>query len=84
MAENASAQNGNEGDDLNKLIIENKSDLSWEDVLIYVKVVIRQGMISETGKGKQYCFATQFKEPNVTVWTDRNKKSHRFVIENNS
>lgn len=66
-----------------KIIIENKSGEDWETVLICVKHVMKQGLISETSKGKQYCFTTQFSSPNVVVWADRNKRSHRFVVEKN-
>ncbi len=44
---------------MNKLIIENKSDLPWLDVLAYVAGVINMGRISNDGK--QYCYASSFK-----------------------
>lgn len=66
-----------------KIIIENRSDADLETVLICVKHVIKQGLVSETSKGKQYCFATTFAAPNVVVWATLNKKSHRFVADNN-
>ena len=62
---------------MDKIIIENQTDKPMIDILGYVAGVISQGRISNGGK--QYCYATRFKE-NIIVWTDLNKKSDRFVI----
>jgi len=65
---------------MSKIIIENRSNVSWGIVLRLVAQVIDDGRISETSKGKQYCFATHFKRFGVYVYADKNKKSDRFVI----
>ena len=62
-----------------KLIIENKTELPMKEVLSYVKTVIEQGKISETAKGKQYCFVTCFPD-GITIYADKNKKSDRLIV----
>ena len=62
-----------------KLIIENRTELPMKEVLNYVKVVVTQGKISETSKGKQYCFVTCFSD-GITVYADKNKKSDRLIV----
>ena len=62
---------------MDKIIIENRTDKSMTEILGYVAAVIQGGRISNDGK--QYCYATRFKE-NIMVYTDLNKKSDRFVI----
>lgn len=44
-----------------RIIINNNTDLSDENVLRYVKDVVSQGKISDTKRGKQYCFCTTYK-----------------------
>ena len=62
-----------------KLIIENRTELSMKEVLGYVRVVVEQGKISKTFKGKQHCFVTCF--PNgITVYAEKNKKSDRLIV----
>jgi hypothetical protein len=69
---------------MNKIIIDNQSDLDDEMAVILVKRVISNGRISN--EGKQYCYLTGFtiatpegdKEYNVA--TDLNKKSDKFII----
>ena len=62
---------------MDKIIIENRTDKHMNEVLGYVAAVIQGGRISNDGK--QYCYATRFKE-NIMVYTDLNEKSDRFVI----
>ena len=62
---------------MDKIIIENRTDKHMNEVLGYVAAVIQGGRISNDGK--QYCYATRFKE-NIMVYTDLNKKSDRFII----
>ena len=62
---------------MDKIIIENRTDKSMIEVLGYVAGVISQGRISNDGK--QYCYATRFKE-GIMVVTDLNKRSDRFVV----
>lgn len=65
---------------MEKLIIENRTKLKMERVLDFVSSVIKQGRISETSKGKQYCFCTWFEESDIVVYADMNKKSDRLII----
>ena len=46
----------------NKLIIRNYTELSDMEVLSYVISVVKEGRVSKTGKGPQYCFHTTFKD----------------------
>jgi len=64
---------------MNKLIIDNQTELSDLEVLFYIGQVIEKGLISETSRGKQYCFVTSFVN-GVTVGCFKNKKSSRFVV----
>lgn len=50
----------------NKLIIRNYTELSDIEVLSYVISVVKEGRVSKTGKGPQYCFHTTFKD-NIEV-----------------
>ena len=67
---------------MNKLIIDNRTELNDIDALRVAKVVIEQGRISNDGK--QYCYATEVEINNLsgkyTVYSDLNKKSDRLVI----
>ena len=65
---------------MNKLIIDNRTDLSDFNALIAVINVVRDGRISNDGK--QYCYLTSMpiNEKQYVVSTDLNKKSDRFVI----
>ena len=49
----------------NKLIIHNYTDLEDYEALCYIQQVIQTGLISETSKGKQYCFATRINQKQV-------------------
>lgn len=64
---------------MNKLIVENRTDMPMLDALVYVRYVMGEGRVSETGKGKQYCFCTVFKD-GIVVSTDLNKKSDKFIV----
>ena len=61
-----------------KLIIHNLTNLSDWDVLHYIIKVVEEGKVSETIKGKQYCFVTIYEKPNgekYTIVTDKNKQN---------
>ena len=64
---------------MDKLIIENQTDLKMFDVLPYAGYVVSMGRISKTSKGKQYCFLTRCKD-GIIVWADKNKNSDRLII----
>lgn len=65
---------------MNKLIIDNKTNLTDLDAINLVGRVIKQGRISNNNK--QYCYGTGITvdDKDYMVWTDLNKKSDRFVI----
>ena len=64
---------------MEKIIIENRTDMLMRDAIYYVKHVISQGRISESAGKKQYCFVTTWKDGTV-VYAHKNKGSDRFVI----
>ena len=65
---------------MGKLIIENRTDMPDLEAMWYVQEVMRDGRVSNFGK--QYCYATAWRSSKIVVWTDLNKKSDRFVVEN--
>jgi len=68
----------------NKLIIDNRTDLSDFEVLELISKVIKMGRISNNGK--QYCYGTAINSFGKLygIWTDLNEKSDRFVIMDKS
>ena len=67
--------------DESKIIIYNynKSELTDAEALYRIYKVISEGLVSETRKGKQYCFATKFNDGN-TVFCDKTKTGYSFKI----
>gem|GEM_PF-2409265 len=67
-------------DKMNKLIIDNRTELSDINVVTLVGKVINQGRISNDNK--QYCYGTgiTIEDKEYMIWTYLNKKSDRFVI----
>jgi len=66
---------------MEKLIIENRTDIPIKDLLGHIKAVMNMGRISETSKGKQYCFMTTFSTPErIAISSDLNKNSDRLII----
>ena len=65
---------------MNKLIIDNRTELSDINVVTLVDKVINQGRISNDNK--QYCYGTgiTIEDKEYMIWTYLNKKSDRFVI----
>lgn len=65
---------------MNKLIINNQSDLDDLDALRLIELVVSEGRISNNGK--QYCRATIAKVGGVeyAVYTHMNKMSDKFTI----
>ena len=65
---------------MNKIIIDNQTDLSDLEAVTLVSRVIEQGRTSNDGK--QYCYGTRIsiKSTEYMIWTDLNKRSDRFVI----
>ena len=65
---------------MEKIIIENRTDLNLSVVFMFIHSVISCGRIS--GNGKQYCYLTTFNhdDEEYHVVTDVNKRSDRFVI----
>ena len=65
---------------MNKLIIDNRTELTDLEAVTLISKVINQGRISNGGK--QYCYGTgiTIEDKEYMIWTDLNKKSDRFVI----
>lgn len=63
-----------------KIIIHNHSDLEDYDVMVYVTTVIKQGKISKTTNGEQYCFVTTFKG-GITIYSSRRNNTYTFIVE---
>jgi hypothetical protein len=65
---------------MNKLIIENRTDLSDFDSLMMIGSVIQEGRISNGDK--QYCYfsTSKFNNKRYGISTNLNKNSDRFVI----
>jgi hypothetical protein len=65
---------------MNKLIIDNRTELTDFEAVVLVSRIIKRGRISNNGK--QYCLGTgiTIEDREYMVWTDLNKKSDRFVI----
>ena len=63
-----------------KIIIHNYSDLEDTKLVYYVLSVINNGQISETSKGKQYCFVTTFKD-GITISSGRRNNTYTFYVE---
>ena len=69
----------------NKLIIRNYTELSDIEVLSYVISVVKEGRVSKTGKGPQYCFHTTFKDNIEAIFEDYksyNRNSAKFIDDN--
>lgn len=62
---------------MDKLIIENRTDLSMVEAMPYINRVLEMGRISNDNK--QYCYATTF-YPDFVVCSDLNKKSDRLIL----
>ena len=65
---------------MQKLIIDNRTQISDTDALALVLNVVKQGKISNNET--EYCYGTSFEigVKKFMVWTNKNKKSIRFVI----
>lgn len=63
----------------NKIIINKSSLLTDAEALYKVFQVIVEGLVSETSKGKQYCFATRFKDGYV-VTCNKTKTGYSFKV----
>ena len=62
---------------MEKIIIQNETDLPMTDAMVYVKHVISHGRISKDET--QYCYVTTWPD-GVIVYADKNKKSDRFIV----
>jgi hypothetical protein len=65
---------------MEKLIIENRTNLKMIEVMYYIEEVIKQGRISENHKGKQYCYCTWFEKSDIVVYAQMNRKSDKLII----
>jgi hypothetical protein len=65
--------------DMEKLIIENRSDLSMADAIRKALFIVEKGRISRDNT--QYAVATIWGS-GIVAWSNLNKNSDRIVIEN--
>ncbi len=71
---------------MQKLILENQSDATWEQFLEMVKEIIKEGKVSNDEK--QFCYVTTFRvvgfnvEKKYCVVSDLNKESDKLTIYN--
>jgi hypothetical protein len=63
----------------NKIIINKDSITTDAEAMYKVYQVIAEGLVSETSKGKQYCFATRFNDGYV-VTCDKTKTGYSFRV----
>lgn len=66
---------------MSKFIIYNKTELSDEEAMERVLMVIQEGKISQTKRGKQYCLATTFKSGEVVVCNKLREDTYTFRVE---
>lgn len=62
---------------MERIIIENRTQIPIDEIMLYVRKVIEGGRVSEDGKS--YCFITTFRD-GIVVSVRRNKNSDRFVV----
>lgn len=69
---------------MNKIIIDNKSDLSLSNALFLVQKVIEEGKVSN--EGKQHCYLTAVTSNlgKHMVATMLNHKSEKFIVYNDN
>lgn len=65
---------------MQKLIIDNRTELPMEVVLHYIIEVVKLGRISNNNQ--QYCGAVvaSIDNDNYVIYSDLNKKSDKFII----
>ena len=68
---------------MEKIIIQNETDLPIVDVLPFVASVLRDGRVSDNGKA--YCYGSVWRDffvdgQHLMVAAIRNEKSDRFVV----
>lgn len=68
-----------------KIIIHNyNNELTDAEALMRIYKVIGEGLVSQTKKGKQYCFVTRFNDDYV-VTCDKTKTGYTFkIVKENS
>lgn len=66
---------------MSKIIIHNDDESIGDyEAVSFVRAVISEGKVSETSRGKQYCFATRFKS-NVVVTSNKTRETYTFWVE---
>ena len=72
---------------MTKLVIRNESEQCSDSMAVSaVQHVIDNGLASETGHaGKQYCFVTVFKSPEILVYVHKYKSgTHTFYVRDDN
>ncbi len=62
---------------MSKIIIENRTELDDDHILMLVSYIVRKGRVSNYGK--EYCLCTTVKNE-CAIFTSKNKKSDKFTI----
>ncbi len=65
---------------MNKLIIQNDSDLKMSDCLRLIEAVMKQGRISNNGKQYAYLVSFGIDSNEYHIVSDLNKGSDKFTI----
>ena len=67
---------------MSKIIIHNKTELSDEEAMKRVLMVIQEGKISKLKNGQMmYCFATTFKSGEVVICNKLREETYTFRVE---
>ena len=66
---------------MSKIIIHNQTELSDVDAIQHVLYVIGKGKVSETKRGKQYCFATVFTSGIVVTCNRLGGETYTFHVK---
>lgn len=64
---------------MNRLILNIEDGIDPDEACYKVAMVIQGGLVSETSKGKQYCFATVFRD-GICVTAFKTKTGHSFRV----
>ena len=67
---------------MSKFIIYNNDDSIGDyEAVSFIRAVIRGGKVSETSRGKQYCFATRFKSGVVVTCNKLRENTFTFRVK---
>ena len=64
---------------MEKLIIENRTEVPLKELIFYIRHILNEGKVSKHQLGMGYCFHTVW-EGGITIVADKNKNSDRLII----